>query len=481
MSIMAKIRVLFPLIAAVVAQLILGCDDASSPGAEAGPGPIVDASPVDVGVEVGIDAEDAEEVADAAGCPARTSGPTMHQGNVGTETWTAAASPHVLPFDTNIDGTLTVEPCAEVLLGAARTLTVRGTLVADGTAAKTIHIGAQDPAKPFVMIRTSNGTLHLSYVTIDGGGDPSNIVPDLTGMLNLQGTDQTMPSQETIFVDHVSLTGSKTNGLVLRDGAGFAPGSNALTVSGSLLYPVSTWSRAAGGLPTGTYTGNGHDEILIPGGGGYEGFAESATLHDRGVPYHVGNSGTFGELRVDPLPGVDTPSTLTIEPGVILRFKKGGSMRVAFFQSENPAKAALIAVGTLDKPIVFTSAEAVPAAGDWLGIWFGDQPLPTDRIDYARVEYAGGLSSSGSNSCPYPSSPRSDGALRIFGAPAGQFVTNTKIANSGYFGFDRGWRADNLTDFLPTNTFEAVAFCLQSYPKDANGACPSPVPCPPPM
>lgn len=469
---MGKNRVAPRLIAAVVGSLMVGCQDSSPPGADAGPGPSSDVASVDVGVDV----EDAATEV-STGCPAPTGGPTTHQGNVGTETWTAAASPHVLPFDMGVDGTVTIEPCAEVLLGAGRTVTVRGSIVADGTASKPIHIGAQDTKKPFVMIRTSGGTLHFSYTTIDGGGDPSNIVPDLTGMLNLQGTDQTLPSQETIFVDHVSLLGSKTNGLVLRDGAGFAQGSNALTVSGSVLYPVGTWSRAAGDLPTGTYTGNGNDEILIPGGGGNEGFAESATLHNRGVPYHVGNSGTFGDLRVEPLPGGAT-STLTIEPGVTMRFKKGGVFHVAVFQSEFPAKAALIAAGTPDEPIVFTSAEAAPAAGDWLGIWFGDQPLATNKIDYARVEYAGGLSSSGSNSCPYPSSPRSDGAIRIFGAPVGQFVTNTKISSSGHFGFDRGWRADNLTDFLSTNVFENVGSCLQSHPKNAAGGCPVPVPCP---
>jgi hypothetical protein len=163
---------------------------------------------------------------------------------------------------------------------------------------------------------------------------------------------------------------------------------------------------------------------------------------------------------------------------VTVRFKKGGVFHVGVFQSDNPATAALVAVGTAAKPIVFTSAEDAPAAGDWLGIWFGDQPLPTDRIDYAKVEYAGGLSTSGSNSCPYPSGTRSDAAIRIFGGPASPFVTNTTISNSGYFGIDRGWRKDNLTDFLPTNVFQNVANCQQSYPKTAAGACPTPVPCP---
>jgi len=238
------------------------------------------------------------------------------------------------------------------------------------------------------------------------------------------------------------------------------------------------WSRATGTLPTGTYTGNVHDEILIPGGGGNEGFAESTTLHDRGVPYHAGTSGTFGALVIDPLPGKTNTSTLTIEAGVQIRFKKGGSFTVSTFQSDNPATAALIAIGTAAKPIIFTSAETTQAAGDWLGIMFGNQPLPTNRMDFTQVNFAGGASSSGSNSCPYPAQTRSDGAIRIFGAPGSQFITNTTIQSSGWFGIDRGWRKNDTTDFLPTNTFVGLTQCKESYPKDMNGACPMTVPCP---
>ena len=94
-----------------------------------------------------------------AGCPAPTSGPTNHPGTVGTETWTAAGSPHKVPLNTNISGTLTIEPCAEVLIGGQLNLSVEGTgkLVAEGTANKPIHIGALDTTKPFAKISTHNG------------------------------------------------------------------------------------------------------------------------------------------------------------------------------------------------------------------------------------------------------------------------------------------------------------------------------------
>ena len=101
---------------------------------------------------------------------------------------------------------------------------------------------------------------------------------------------------------------------------------------------------------------------------------------------------------------------------------------------------------------------------------------PTNKIDYARVEYAGGASSSGSDACNTPGT--NDAAIRIFGLPSGAFVTNTTIAYSAGHGIDRGWRDDAKPDFLATNTFTDIAICKQTYPRDTNGACPTPVPCP---
>jgi hypothetical protein len=155
--------------------------------------------------------------------------------------------------------------------------------------------------------------------------------------------------------------------------------------------------------------------------------------------------------------------------------KKGSVMLVQRFVGDNAAQGALVVNGTAAKPVVFTSAEATPAAGDWLGIWFGEVPAPNDKIDYARIEYAGGLSSSGSDAC---NTGNNDAAIRIFNLPSGAFVTNTTIQDSAGHGIDRGWRNDSKPDFLPTNTFTNVAKCKESYPKDTNGGCPTTVPCP---
>jgi hypothetical protein len=156
--------------------------------------------------------------------------------------------------------------------------------------------------------------------------------------------------------------------------------------------------------------------------------------------------------------------------------RKDGVIHVQRGTGDSPARGALVANGTADEPIVFTSAEASPAAGDWYGIWFGQVPAAGNRVTHARVEYAGGNSGSGSSAC---NPGYNDAAIRIFGVPGGAFVTNTTIAHSAGHGIDRGWASDQKPSFVPTNTFESVAGCRESHPRDSNGACPSGIRPPP--
>ena len=422
----------------------------------------------------------------ASECVAPTKGPTMHGGGSTSgpdnDVWTADGSPHILPFDTTIYKTVTVEPCAEVLIADGKEVTIRngGKLIAEGTATKRIHFGAKDAGKPFTNIRTlAPSTARFAYTTIDGGGKPAATFPYLAGTLDMSG-DTTLPVQEVLFVDHVTIDGSQSNGLVMQGHAGFAAGSSALVVKNAVAHPMSVWAVAVGGIPAGSYTGNGIDQILLPSTSGNETITETTTLHERGVPYLVGHATSSGDLRVD-VPAGRPNVTLTIEPGVTMKFKKSGVLRIAVAQSTTPARASLIAMGTAAKPIVFTSNEPAPAAGDWLGVWFGDIPSATSKIDQARVEYAGGTSVSGSGSCPDNAEGNNDGAIRIFGLPSTQFVTNTMILASKTNGIDRGWRSDSpLVEFLPTNTFTGVTLCQQTFAPNAANNCPAPaaVPCP---
>ncbi|PDV99606.1 right-handed parallel beta-helix repeat-containing protein [Candidatus Chloroploca asiatica] len=76
--------------------------------------------------------------------------------------------------------------------------------------------------------------------------------------------------------------------------------------------------------------------------------------------------------------------TLTIEPGVEVRFTSGG-----WLSTWPGAASTLIAEGTEDEPIIFTSAATSPQAGDWQYLYL--YPTGAARLQHCIVEFAGGL------------------------------------------------------------------------------------------
>jgi hypothetical protein len=163
-----------------------------------------------------------------------------------------------------------------------------------------------------------------------------------------------------VLVDHVTIKDSLGYGAVVDRAAAFAEGSTDLVIVGAgkgdaeRPFPIRIGEGAIHTLPKGAYTGNGVDEILIfedavvPGSG----LREDALMRDLGVPYRVGQ-GTNKQMRVE-------EATLTIEPGVTLRFEPGAGFEVHHMNADEESRAALVAVGTAEKPIVFTSASAAP-------------------------------------------------------------------------------------------------------------------------
>jgi hypothetical protein len=254
-------------------------------------------------------------------------------------------------------------------------------------------------------------------------------------------------------------------GVALTENAGFSAESRALTITGSGLYPVRAWPTAITNIPDGDYTGNARDELVIVG----RPLTFDATLHDRGVRYLVGDELSKSVLSVGA--GEAGLATLTIEPGVELAFKADGMLELEHFTGVFPASGALVAVGTPEAPIVFTSADST-TAGAWVGLVFGGTPQATNRIEHAVVSYAGGVNGTQGFNCSDIENGRDQAAIIVLGVPAGAFVQSTHIAHSAGFGIDRGWDGAEI-DFVTNNTFEDIAWCLQSAPHGANHGCPT--------
>ena len=437
-----------------------------------------DASPLqgDAAVDPGDDAGTDANVPSTC-APVTGEGTKHSRAAAADETWTAATSPHVVDAALTIAAgrTLTVEPCAVVRLKGAIGLLVEGKLLALGAADKPIRIERGDAATAWTSIEARKGSeLRLSHVTVEGGGNANGGRPTQSGAFDIRG-DQDLATQPIFFADHVTVKGSQSLGVWVREGGGFAPGSTDLAITGGASFPISIWGSAAGTLPSGTYTGNATDEIILPAMGGRDDIKADTTFTDRGVPYRIGGPTGGKSLTVGASGSIPL---LTIAAGVTMRFDK--DVRIDVEATSNAATGALRAEGTAAKPIVFTSAAAAPAAGDWVGIEFEGTPDPRDKVAFATISYAGGSSQVSSFDCPGPLSVNfaNEGAILIIGGkPATAFVTNTTIDHSAGDGIVRGWTGEPV-ELLATNTFTNVARCNQSFPKPSAGICPNPAPCP---
>jgi len=404
-------------------------------------------------------------------CEATTGLGVQHEGAIDTdETWSAADSPHLVTSGVQVEpgARLEIEPCAEVRVAPAVSLVIDGELVAEGTASRPIVVTADDAGQPWGFLQVfAPGTARLTYVTLEGGGGET---VNSWGALEARG-DQELPAQEVLSVDHVTVLGSAAYGVSLRAGAAFTADSRDLVVTGSALAPLRILPRLGTNVPEGDYTGNGTDAIVIATEAYGDVGLEDVTLHDRGVPYHVGDSVTQGLLRVR---GESSAVTLTLDPGVTLAFAAGGRLEV---DSDGPG-AALVAAGTSEAPVVFTSAVEPPSAGDWVGLVFDGVPAARSRLEHAELRHAGGPSMADGFHCEPDGSYSTDEdtAVSIYGEPASAFITDSLVEDSGRIGVNLAYHGETV-DFAATNTFTDVPGCDVSWPRDNDGNCPDTSPC----
>ncbi len=118
-----------------------------------------------------------------------------------------------------------------------------------------------------------------------------------------------------------------------------------------------------------------------------------------------------GEVLVESEQGV----TLTIEAGTEVHFEKGASLFVGY-----GSLGYLKAQGTADQPIVFTSASASPAKGDWMTIYLGSGAA-NSVLSHCTIKYGGSASY---------------GAVTVSGENNTPSITNCTIEQSAGFGVD---------------------------------------------
>jgi hypothetical protein len=412
-------------------------------------------------------------------CPA-SMGPTTHSGTITKdEVWTAEGSPHIVTGPLTVDegAKVTIDPCVEVQMKADASLRVGNVdnapsrLVAEGTAERPIRFVGAGSARWEQLEVIAPSTLSLVHVTLEDGG--KNADGTFHGASLVIRGNQQLPLTPVAKVDHVTVRGSVGAGVYLGEEAGFTDDSDELTIvdCGGPESPRPIWSaaHALGTIPKGHYTGNALDEIQVDLGNPSQ---ENLTIHDRGLPYHVGGDGdAFWFFQP---PDGAGPITMTIEPGVVMRMTPHLQLHIGAGSVGEPMNpAALIAAGTADRPIVLTSDAASPKAGDWVGILFkGSLPSAPNQVAHVRVEYAGDDCLASAFTCAPANTPECGAIILMSTRPDTEFVSDTVIAHSAAHGVVRGWSSDaSGPDFVPGNTFDDVKYCRQTSYKTTGNDC----------
>jgi len=180
----------------------------------------------------------------------------------------------------------------------------------------------------------------------------------------------------TLDLTASSLLDNDDHGLELDTSAALASGGAGVAscvFSGNAEHPVALPAEHVGELDaSSSYTGNGEDSVLVKA----DTVETDASWQLLDVVYLL-----EGDLYVE---GSSNPQ-LTIEAGAELRHEAGVDVLVGYRNY-----GSLIVAGSSAQPVVFTSAQTTPAAGDWSGIQLGRYcDDSTTSIEHAEIAYGG--------------------------------------------------------------------------------------------
>ena len=318
--------------------------------------------------------------------------------------WTTAV-PYIVTNSFTIQGTdgdddittLTLEPGVEVRFNAAKRLTVGGisgdpgALVAQGTAISPIRFTANSltPQSGYwygvnIENTADDATTLLQHCIVEYAGYGSydairvnNSSPTISGCELLNNA--------VFDMEFDGVVGGSVTETTFNHGLNFI-GSGQVAFVNNIFhwdngYPIRLPADNVGPfVASATITGiEGSMSGGIEVAGGT--LALDATWTDL-APYVI-----VDDLTIAGTDGDDGVTTLTLNPGVEIRFDYYESLFVA---DSNGAPGALWAVGTESEPILFTANTEAPDGAFWRNIAFRDASSDAlCRLAYCIVEYAG--------------------------------------------------------------------------------------------
>ena len=156
---------------------------------------------------------------------------------------------------------------------------------------------------------------------------------------------------------------------------------------------------------------------------------------------------------------INNNAVLTIEAGTVIKFNSGASLSVGYNTT-----GTVLANGTANSPIIFTSTAVSPTAGAWVGLRFYTNTSNTS-LTYCNILFAGSSSNYGAvylyscdiamNNCTISNSS-SYGIKTYYANSKGGFVTfsNNTISSTANYGIVI--HAQKLSSIGTGNTFSNV-------------------------
>ncbi len=265
----------------------------------------------------------------------------------------------------DIDATLTLEPGVHLLFEPETRMTIAargaGALVAVGDSSHPISMRASDVEWEGLVFEPGSDGSALSFVELGDGGQVADN--------RVRGCLSVSEGATGLLVDGVVFTECAQSGV---DVEGPTPpfDSFADNVFESMDVGLSLHPNVLTDLPIQAYTSVDHNILQT------DVLTESGTWADQGIPWQAEGSADI-EIEAD----------LTISAGFKLQVPWKSGTGTGVEVGEDGA-GSLTVNGTIVKPVIFTSAEASPSAGDWRQIWFGDLVEPSS-LTFLNLEYAG--------------------------------------------------------------------------------------------
>ena len=289
--------------------------------------------------------------------------------------------------------TTTVDEGNEFVFNGDYKLRIDGQLHTNGTAANPVIFTSSSQTEGSwegLDFNVVDGNCLMNYCEIRYAGSSGKAV-EITS------------SDDDITFDHCLINSSGSRGIDFDS-------YSSPTITNTVFSNNTSYS-IAGNAPvvieninSNTFTGNTLDAVLLDSGE----FSTSTIYRNSDLEYHVGS-----------MISVADNETLTIEPGVAMKFNSQAGMTVY---------GSIFALGQSGNEISFTSASVNPSAGNWTSIYLYN--IDADCFfDYCNFSYGGQdvYSNPNHEKCllsMYSSSSNASYA----------YVTNTDFSNSGAMG-----------------------------------------------